>query len=170
MKLAPKDVIDWVRHPRRRGVPISTEDNWVGILRRICFWFISFLLVVLPFSLLVGKAMGSVALVLSVTLMAAFPVWCLYLPFIFRFNNANGRRSLILVLGGTLIGPATIFVLGLVMGNENFFWKFWSGNIEEGMGAGYSIVLASIVGFFTSAIYVLFLKFWPSRHDAAKSV
>lgn len=128
------------------------------------------LLVVLPFSLLFGKAMGAIALVLRVTLIAAFPVWCLYLPFIFRFNDANGRRSLILVLGGTLIGPATIFVLGLLRGNENFFWKFWSGDPEEGMGAGYLIVLASIVGFLTSAIYVLFLKFWLSRHAAAKSV
>jgi hypothetical protein len=151
-------------------VPISTEDDWVSILRRICLWFISFLLVVLPFSLLVGKAIGAIGLVLRITLIAAFPVWCLYLPFIFRINDANGRRSAILLLGGFLIGPATLFVLWLLVGNpEDLFRGFWNGPSDVGMGAGFGMILASIVGFLTSAIYVLFLKFVPSRHTAAKS-
>lgn len=150
-------------------MPESTGNDWVSILKRTCFWFISFVLVVIPFGLLVGEIYGAVLLVLRVTLMAAFPVWCLYLPFIFRLKDANGRRSAILLLGGFLIGPATILVLGLLMKNtENFFWGFWSGN-PEGMGEGYTMVLASVVGFLTSAIYVLFLKFVLSRHAAAKS-
>jgi heme/copper-type cytochrome/quinol oxidase subunit 4 len=171
MKLTSKNVLDWVRHLWRRVVPTSTEDDWVSILRRIGFWFISFLLVVLPFSLLVGKAMGSVALVLRITLLAAFPVWCLYLPFIFRLNDANGRRSAILILGGALIGPATILVLWLLKGNpEDLIHGFWDGPSDVGMGSGFGMILASIVGLFTSVIYVLFLKFVPSRRAATKSV
>jgi hypothetical protein len=114
--------------------------------------------------------MGSVGFVLLATLVAAFPVWCLFLPFIFRFKDANARRSAILLVGGSLIGPAAIFVLGLLTADENFFWKFWSGDPEGGMGAGYCMVLALIVGFFTSAVYVLFLKLALSRHAAAKCV
>jgi hypothetical protein len=150
-------------------VPISTGDGWVSILKRICFWFLSFLLVVLPFSLLVGRAMGSVPLVLRITMLSAFPVWCLYLPFIFRVDNANGRGSAILLLGGTLIGPAALFVLALLSG-QNFLEGFWNGPSDLGMGAGVTMVLASFVGFLTSAIYVLFLKFvlptHPASHDA----
>jgi hypothetical protein len=151
-------------------VPLPTQNDRASTLRRICYWFISFLLVVLPFSLLFGRAAGSVGFVLYVTLVLAFPCWCLYLPLIFRIEDANWPRSGILLLSGSLIGPATIFVLGLLTADENFFWKFWSGNVLDGEGTGYYMVFALIVGFLTSAIYVLFLKLALPRHPAAKCV
>src|ERR1019366_3179103 len=75
--------------PVEACVPLPTQNDPVSTLRRLCYWFISFLLVVLPFSLLFGRAAGSVGFVLYVTLVAAFPCWCLYLPLIFRIEDAN---------------------------------------------------------------------------------
>jgi hypothetical protein len=153
-------------------VPISTKSGRASILRRVCFWFISLLLAVLSFSLFVGGAMGSVVFVFRITTMLAFPVWCLYLPFIFLLRDADGRRSAILILTGILIGPAAIAVWGLghlIMG-ENQFRGFWNGDPEAGMGAGFDMIYATVVGFLTSAIYVLLLKFVYSRHTAAKGV
>jgi hypothetical protein len=110
--------------------------------------------------------MGSVVFVFCITMMFAFPVWCLYLPFIFSLRDVEGWRSALLLLAGILIGPAALTVWGLIhlpMG-ENLFQRFWDGDPEtSGGGGGYFMIFASVVGFLTSAIYVLFLKFAHSR-------
>jgi hypothetical protein len=156
----------------RSGVPTSTNDDWASLLRRVCFWLISLLLAILSFSLLVGGAMGSVVFVFRITMIFAFPAWCLYLPFIFFLRDADGRRSAMLLLTGILIGPAALIVWDLshLLMGEDLFQGFWNGDPEAGMGAGYDMIFASVVGFLTSAIYVLFLKFVHPKHTAAKGI
>lgn len=155
-------------------MPLSTSSDRASTLRRVCFWFISLLLAVLAFSLFAGRAEEpSISIfIFRVTMIFAFPVWCLYLPFIFFFRNADGRRSAILLLTGILIGPAalTVWCLGHLLVGQNLFRSFWNGDSEAGMGTGVFMIYATIVGFLTSAIYVLFLKFAPSRHTAAKDI
>ena len=153
-------------------MPISAKNDRVSVLRRICFWFISLVLAVLSFSLFLGSTMGSVVTVFRITMMFAFPVWGLYLPFIFFLTDAEGRRSTILLVNGILIGPAALTAWGLIhlLMGQNLFHGFWNRDPEEGMGAGYAMIFASVVGFLTSTIYVLFLKFVHSKNTVAKSV
>jgi hypothetical protein len=80
----------------------------MSLLGRISLWFISLILGVATFSLFVG--MGSAVFVFRIAMMFAFPVWCLYLPFILFLADANGRRAQILLLSGILIGPAALTV------------------------------------------------------------
>jgi hypothetical protein len=50
----------------------------------------------------------SIIVILRVTMIFAFPFWYLYLPFVIALKDAEERRIWIILLSGTLIGPASL--------------------------------------------------------------
>ena len=67
----------------------------MDILRRSGLWFGSLILSITLFSLLLD---GPVILLFRITMMFAFPVWCLCLPFVIAFKDAEKRRAWTLLL------------------------------------------------------------------------
>ena|ERR1035437_101727 len=84
----------------------------MDILRRICLWFGSLMLSITLFSLFFY---GYAILIFRITMIFAFPVWCLCLPFVIAFKDVEKRRPWILLLGGTLIGPASLALWCLIL-------------------------------------------------------
>lgn len=97
---------------------------------RIGLWFCSFAVSVTLFSLLccLPVVFRSFAILLQFTTilrtffsvlqfmtMTALPAWFLYLPVVIAFKDAEQRRLWILMTSGTLIGPACLIVLGLIV-------------------------------------------------------
>jgi hypothetical protein len=94
-------------------------------------------------------------------MMFAFPVWCLYLPFVIALKDAEERRMWITLVSGILIGPASVALWGLILlrrGGDPH--EIWYGDpllcALGGIGAG--MVFALIVGFLTISSYVIALK------------
>jgi len=137
----------------------------MNTLMRIGLWLSSLLLAVaissLIFSLLqsVGFSSGSVFLIFRVTLMFAFPVWCLSVPFVVALKDAEARRIWTILLRGSLIGPAAVAVWCLILqlgGADRDM--LWQGDPLIGIGGSVGIVFAWIVGFLSTSFYVIASK------------
>jgi hypothetical protein len=106
--------------------------------------------------------------IFRVTMMLALPVWCLYLPFVIAFRDAEKSRIWILLLSGALIGPSTVVIVALILqlrGDD--VHSIWQGDPLTGLCAASCIVLSLIVGFLTSIFYVIALKIFYRRSTAA---
>lgn len=139
------------------STPTSTLDRAGD---RIGLWFGSLLLSVAIFSLFFSLAFYSpFFLVFCVTMMFALPAWCLYLPFVIAFKNAEGWRMWIILVSGILIGPASIALWCLIQlkaGGDPY--KIWHGEPPINMGGIVCMDLSLIVGFLTTSFYVIALK------------
>ncbi len=86
----------------------------------------------------------------------AFPVACLYLPFVVALSRQDKSQLWQLMLGGIVIGPASLAIWGLVLGTRG------SPSIWEGDGIGFglaaALILSLIVGFLTTMFYIIALK------------
>jgi hypothetical protein len=127
----------------------------MNALKRIGLWFASLLLAVTFFSLLFK---AGAFIVFRVTMMLAFPVWCLYLPFVIALKDAEGWRMWTIMLSGTLIGPASLalwFLILVLRGGDPL--TIWRG---DPLGGSYGAVMifALFVGFLTTSFYVTTLK------------
>lgn len=153
----------------------SGASNLVNTLRRIALWFSSLLLSVTLFSLLFtlhfsGPGFfraGSVLLTLGVTMIFAFPAWCLYLPFVIALKDAEQRRGWTILFSGILIGPASLALWGLILqlrGGDPY--KIWQGD-PLAFGFNGAMIFALIVGFLTTSFYVIALKVLHRRPTAA---
>ena len=138
----------------------------MNTLRRIGLWFGSLLFSVTLFSLLFTLLFtglgffraGSVVLTFRVSVLFAFPVWCLYLPFVIAFKDAEQRRGWTILFSGILVGPASLGLWGLILqlrGGDPY--TIWHGDpLLFGLRGG--MICALIVGFLTTSFYVIALK------------
>ena len=147
--------------------------------RRISLSFGSLLLSVTLFTLLFGRFInrfepfraGLLLFIFRVTMMFALPVWCLYLPFMLALKDAAERRIWTILLIGSLIGPASLALWGLILqlrgGNPD---KIWYGDPLLGVlgGVAAAMVYALIVGFLTTCLYVIALRVFFSRSTATR--
>jgi hypothetical protein len=127
----------------------------MNTLKRVGLWLASLLLAVGFFSLLFK---AGAFIVFRITMMLAFPVWCLYVPFVLALNDAEGWRIWIIMLSGTLIGPASLALWFLILvlrgGDPHTIWQ------GDPLGGSYGAVMiyALFVGFLTTSFYVATLK------------
>jgi hypothetical protein len=143
-------------------MPLSGKRLLIHALGRIGLWFSSLLLAGLLFSVLsslIFGGAGSIFLIFRMTMTFAFPVGCLYLPVLIALGNEDDRRRPIIVLGGILIGPASMALWGLFLewrgGNTH---TIWNGDPLTGVGGFVAMFFALIVGSLTTLFYVFGLK------------
>jgi hypothetical protein len=133
---------------------------------RLGLWFGSLILAVSLFCVLFGllPSVGGnswvlTAIVFRATMTFAFPVWCLCLPFVIAFKDAEKRRLWILLMGGTLIGPASMALWCLILqlrGGDPH--EIWHGDPLAGIGGIEWMIFSLIVGFLTTSIYLVSLR------------
>lgn len=136
----------------------------VGALKRVGFSLGALLVSVTLFSILLPLIPGQLGrlgpfpFTFLATLVFALPVWCLYLPFILKLKDAEGRRRWVILSTGTLIGPvatglaAVVFLLNTV-GLQRIIYG--TGDLRA---IGALMGFAFFVGCLTSAFYVLALR------------
>jgi hypothetical protein len=160
---------NWPSTPWGARMPISGERRFIKAPGRIGLWFSSLLAAGLLFSVLFSLLSGgagsilSIFLIFRVSLTFAFPVGCLYLPVLLAFRNREEKRMPIILLGGILIGPASMALWGLVLE-----WRgldphmIWYGDPLTGIGGFAVILFALIVGSLTTFFYYFWLR--ATRH------
>ena len=96
--------------------------------------------------------------------ITALPAWFLYLPVGLAFKDAEQRRLWIILTSGTLIGPACLIVLGVIVqlrgGDVHMIWQ---GDGGESLGIVEFIPFALGLGFLTASVYVIGLKVMRGR-------
>jgi hypothetical protein len=135
-------------------------------LARVGVWAASLLVSVALFSagLWLLPSIRALWLVFLVTLVAALPAWCLFLPLVVFLRDAEGRRMGILLVAGVLIGPLTVACLsGVQLLRGGDFHAVWYGDPLLGVGAASGMVFAAIVGTLTTITYVIALKVLSAR-------
>jgi hypothetical protein len=144
---------------------LTTGADSISVPHRVGLWLSAFLLAVGLFGLLFclavdtewtarGLPATSVRDFLAdllvdslATLMYALPAACLYLPIVIRLKDAEGRRIWIILIAGTLTGPAVMAIWCL-------FFQY--PLIAPG---GLTILLfAAIVGSLTALFYAIALR------------
>ena len=143
--------------------------------RRVGLWLCSLLVSVAVFSLLfsllpsVGLDIKAFLLFFRVTLMFAFPVWCLSVPFVIARKDAEERRIWTILFRGTLIGPVALALWCLFLQLRGFDpGMIWRGDPLTGIGGSVGMIFALIVGFLATSFYVFALKVLHRRSAAAK--
>lgn len=130
---------------------------------RIGLWLVSLLIADFCFSLFFGFYSQTSAPVFIFTLVFASPAWCLYLPVVIAFKNAEGRRIWTILSIGILAGPLTLLLWGAVdeVPRANTLrtglWNFF-----EALPVSF-LVFALIVGSLTTCAYVFGLKILHRR-------
>ena len=157
----------------------SGESTSANTLRRIGLWFGSLLVAVTLFSLSFWLFFGSggflrigpVFLVFCVAMMFAFPVSCLYLPFVIALKDPKCRRIWTILVSGILIGPASLALWGLILllrgGDPHMIW-YGDPLLGAVGGIGAGMVFALIVGFLTTSSYAIALKVLYRRSTASQ--
>lgn len=147
----------------------SVQPSTLSAGRRIAFWFLSLLIAVVLFSLLLtllltvsGSAtFGLVVSIFRITMMCALPVWCLCLPIVLVLKNAEGWRTWAILLSGTLIGPFLmgLWFLLLQLGGAKPE-MVWQGDPLVGWAAGgiAGMFFALIVGLLATSMYLMAIK------------
>lgn len=152
----------------------SGERRVRSVLIRIGLWLACLLLSVPLFSISLAlflASTGSAAMsvifpITRVTMIFALPVWCLYLPIVIAFKDAERRRIWTILLTGTLIGPVSLalwcFILQLRGVDPNLIWH--GDPLLGWLGGGIAtMIFALIVGFLTTSFYVIALKIVQRR-------
>jgi len=102
---------------------------------------------------------GSFVPAFHVTMVFALPVWCLYLPFVIAFKDAEGRQIWTILFSGILIGPVSLALWCLILqlkGGDPY--TIWHGDPLIGLGGIAAMIYAVIVGFLTTSLYLLALR------------
>ena len=143
-------------------MPISGERRLIKASGRIGLWFCSLLVAALLFSVLCSLIFGGagwIVLIFRDTMTFALPGGCLYLPVLIALRNTEEQRMPIILLGGILIGPASMALWGLVLewrGGDTH--TTWHGDPLTGIGGFVAILFALIVGSLTTFFYYWGLK------------
>lgn len=143
----------------------------VGALKRVGFslgaLLVSVTLFCVLFTLVSGSlgTRGSFPFIFLGTLVFALPVWCLYLPFILKLKDAEGRRRWIILVTGTLIGPVAmgLWAAALLLNTLGLQRIVYEAGDLRAIGA--LVGFAFFVGCLTSAFYVLALRRMLRRPD-----
>lgn len=88
-----------------------------------------------------------------VYLAFALPGWVLVLPFVLWFENAEGWHVWAILGIGTAIGPCFLVAWTLLASRGHFNAK----------GDGFGLVAALAIGFLTSVLYVIGLRYLQGR-------
>jgi len=139
------------------GTERKTPINTFG---RVLLWFGSLLAAVGLFSFLFsrGESAESAAFIFGVTMTFVLPVAFLYLPVVVLLKDAEGRRGWVHLVTGALIGPTCLTLWGFILqlrGEDAHV--VWQGD-GEAPGTLACMILAVIVGFLTTGLYVVGLK------------
>jgi hypothetical protein len=117
-----------------------------------------------------GSATISVAIpVFRIAMIVALPAWCIWLPIVIATKDAEGQNTWTILWSGILVGPASIALRSLILllrgANQQTFWHGdpLLGNLGSGIAC---MILALIVGLFTSFFYVAALKVLHRRSVA----
>ena len=139
-------------------------------LVRVALWFVSFLLADLCFSLFFGFYSLNISVSAACfifTAIFALPAWCLFLPIVIAFKDAEERRIWGILSGGTLIGPLSLLLWDaaewLHNVNSQGTWLWDSGVLPVSF-----LVCAVIVGFLTTCAYVYGLKILHGRRKRCR--
>jgi hypothetical protein len=145
------------------------ESMTTDRLRRIGLWFASLVVGVALFSLAFcvffhtgGSLAGQpVILVFRIAMMFAFPVSCLCLPFVIALKHPEGRRIWTTLIGGSLIGPASLALWALILllrgGDPQVIW-YGDPLLGAVGGVAGGMVFGLIVGFLTTSCYLVALR------------
>jgi hypothetical protein len=128
--------------------------NSMTTVKNIALWFCSLLLSVSLFSLFYGPVAFS--FVFRITMIFALPVAFLYLPFVIKFSDAEDGRIWAILGSGTMIGPASLVLWGLILDLKGTH-SIWQGD-AIGLGLAAGLIFALVVGFLTTTFYVIALK------------
>lgn len=139
-------------------------------LMRVGLWLVSFLLADFCFSLFFGfySVHISVAAAFFIyTLMYASPAWCLYLPVVIAFKDAEGRRIWTILSVGILVGPLSLVLWSVA--DRLHSVNAWRTGLWDSIEAFPAIflVFAAIVGSLTTCAYVYGLKILHRRRMRA---
>lgn len=139
-------------------------------LIRICLWLISFLLADACFSLFFGFFWLEVVWVyFLLTLLIAWPAWCLYLPVVITFKDAEGRRLWVILATGILVGPLSLVLWDAVARLHRNLKAPIVGLPDPLLALGeFGIVFAFVVGFLATCAYIYGLKVLHHRAHHAK--
>jgi hypothetical protein len=136
-------------------------------LRNTVCWLCSALLAVCLFSGCYAspRNTASIAFVFRTTLLFAFPVACVYLPFVLRLSRTG--QLFLLTMGAALIGPASLGLLGVVRRVADTSYATDNG-VSPGFGA--VLVFALLIGTLAGMAYVFAFKMMLGRLTLVKSV
>ncbi|HMG84292.1 MAG TPA: hypothetical protein VK574_01030 [Terracidiphilus sp.] len=147
--------------------------SFINALGHIGLWFSSLLVAVLLFSLVFSRIFveaGPIFPIFRITLTCALPVACLYMPVLIVLRNTEEQRMpIIILLGGILIGPASIALWGLVLqwtGGDSH--TIWHGDPLTGVGGFAMMLFALIVGSLTTFFYIFALKVTHRRWSGSR--
>lgn len=114
-------------------------------------------------------SVGSVFLIFRVTLMVAFPIWCLSVPFVISLKDAEEGRIRTIFFRGILIGPAALALWCLILQLRGADPRMiWRGDPLTGIGGNLGVIFALIVGFLATSFYVIALKVFHCRTTSAE--
>ena len=135
---------------REGGTPMIAARN-IGLC------FLSVLLAVGLFSLaftgLYGWSPDALDHAFRITMKAALPVACLYLPVVITQRDAEEGRMRVIAGWGIVIGPAYLVLRGLIAGT------LLERDEASPFGLVAFLVFAFIVGSLTTILYITALKF-----------
>lgn len=98
-------------------MPESGLRGLMNGLGRIGLWFISLILAVAVFCLILSlfPSIRLNFLIFRITFIAALPVWCLFLPVVIAVRDAEEQRSRFILFSGTVIGPASVALWCIIL-------------------------------------------------------
>lgn len=151
----------------------TRNGNPADVFKRIGLWLCSLSVSVISFALVFSVPVPLQPLLIPfqfTTLLRVFffnlqlmtiyalAVSVFFLPFLVALKDAEQRRLWMILASGTLIGPACLMLLGLIVqlrgGDPHMIWN------GDGISLGIvpSIPFALGLGFLTASLYVIGLK------------
>lgn len=100
--------------------------------------------------------------IFRLALLFALPGACLYLPIVIWLSNADGKRLWILIGVGTLVGPPSIVLFGLIQQLRGVDPKsIWHNDplVPASLIRIIHVVCPLVIGFLATAFYGLTLRF-----------
>jgi hypothetical protein len=150
-----------IQSEARSGPPKPNLNESKQPLIRIGLWLISFLIADVCFSLLFGRnSAQTIPIFFLGTLMFGWPAWCLYLPVVVAFKDAEGRRMWIILSGGILVGPLSLLLWDAAHGGLR--------DMADTLPVSF-MVFAVIVGSLTTCAYVCALRLLHGYAGRAES-
>lgn len=139
-------------------------------LIRICLWLVSFLLADVCFSLFFGFFYIEVVWAyFFITLLIAWPAWCLFLPVVIAFKDAEKWRLWAILTTGILVGPLSLVLWDEVARLHRDLNAPVLGLRDPLNALGeIGLVFAFVVGSLATCAYVYGLKILYDRMHRAK--
>lgn len=149
------------------------QSAWSNVNRaliRVGLWLISFLVADVCFSLFFGFfSFDAVPPYFLLILLIAWPAWCLYLPVVIGFKDAEAWRLWTILSGGVLVGPLSLVLwdaAARLHGDVNV--PILGLRDPLNVLHGFGMIVAVVVGSLTTCAYICGLKILYVRVYHAK--